>query len=149
LVSTFAVCSIVFASLTAIRQVDVKRIIAYTSISHMNLAVLGIFSYTLQGLNGSIALMIGHGFVSAGLFLGIGVIYDRYHSRLVKHYSGLAQPMPLFALFFLFLSFANMAFPGTYNFVGEFLIMLGLFKVYPVTTILASLGMLLSGIYSV
>ena len=92
----------------------------------MNLAVLGMFSYTYQGIHGSVSLMVAHGFVSGALFMLIGVLYDRFHSRLVSHYGGVTQVMPLFALFFLFFSFANMGFPGTYNFVGELLSMIGI-----------------------
>jgi NADH-quinone oxidoreductase subunit M len=116
----------VYASINALRQLDVKRIIAYSSIAHMNMAVLGMFAFNYQGVHGSIALMLAHGFVSGALFMGIGVIYDRYHSRIVNHYGGLVQVMPLFAVFFLFFSVANMGFPGTYNYVGEMLSMLGI-----------------------
>jgi len=118
--------SIVFASINALRQVDVKRIIAYSSVIHMNLIMLGIFSYTYQGLQGSIILMLAHGFVSGALFMIIGVLYDRYHTRIVNHYGGLTQVMPLFAVFFLFFSICNMGFPGSYNFVGEMLSMFGI-----------------------
>jgi NADH-quinone oxidoreductase subunit M len=92
----------------------------------MNMVVLGMFSFTYQGIAGSISLMLAHGFVSGALFMAIGVIYDRYHTRIVNHYGGLAQVMPLFATFFLFFSVANMGFPGTYNFVGELLSMIGI-----------------------
>jgi NADH-quinone oxidoreductase subunit M len=104
----------------------VKRIIAYSSIAHMNMVVLGMFSYTYQGISGAMSLMLAHGFVSGALFMAIGVIYDRHHTRIVNHYGGLAQVMPLFATFFLFFSVANMGFPGTYNFVGELLSMIGI-----------------------
>jgi NADH-quinone oxidoreductase subunit M len=92
----------------------------------MNMVVLGMFSFTYQGIAGSISLMLAHGFVSGALFMAIGVIYDRYHTRIVNHYGGLVQVMPLFATFFLFFSVANMGFPGTYNFVGELLSMIGI-----------------------
>lgn len=115
-----------YASLNAIRQIYIKRIIAYSSIAHMNLAVLGMFSYTYQGVHGSILLMLAHGFVSGALFMLVGVIYDRYHSRIISHYGGLTSVMPLFAVFFLFFTIANMGFPGTYNFIGELLSMAGI-----------------------
>jgi len=124
--ATCSVGSIVFASINALRQLDIKRIIAYSSIAHMNLAVLGMFSYTYIGIHGSVVLMLAHGFVSGALFILIGVVYSRFHSRLVHHYGGLTQVMPLFAVFFLFFSIANMGFPGTYNFVGELLSMIGI-----------------------
>jgi len=105
---------------------DVKRIIAYSSIAHMNLIILGMFSFTYQGIHGSIVLMLAHGFVSGALFMIIGCIYDRYHSRLVNHYGGLINVMPLFATFFLFFTTANIGFPSSYNFVGELLSMVGI-----------------------
>jgi NADH:ubiquinone oxidoreductase subunit 4 (subunit M) len=128
LVYTLSVLGIIYASLTTIRQVDLKKIIAYSSVAHMNLCVLGIFSLNIQGLEGSVVLMIGHGIVSGALFLLVGVLYDRHHSRLIRYYSGLTQVMPLFSSFFLFFSLANIGLPGTSNFIGELLIFVGLFK---------------------
>ena len=147
--ATFSVGSIVFASINAIRQLDVKRIIAYSSIAHMNMVVLGMFSFTYQGIAGSINLMLAHGFVSGALFMAIGVIYDRYHTRIVNHYGGLVQVMPLFATFFLFFSVANMGFPGTYNFVGELLSMIGIGMQSWDLAVLAGLGLLASALYSI
>lgn len=92
----------------------------------MNMVVLGMFAFNYPGVHGSIVLMLAHGFVSGALFMSIGVLYDRYRSRIVNHYGGLVQVMPLFAVFFLFFSVANMGFPGTYNYVGEMLSMLGI-----------------------
>ena len=120
--------SIIYASLSALRQNDLKRIIAYSSVAHMNLIVLGLFSFTHQGLDGAIYLMIGHGIVSSALFFCVGELYDRYHTRSLKQYSGLAQVMPLFSIFFLIFTLANMSFPGTSNFVGELLILTGIFE---------------------
>lgn len=140
---------IIFASLTALRQLDIKRIVAYSSVAHMNLVLIGIFALNFEGLHGAYMMMIGHGFVSAGMFLSIGIIYDRYHSRLIKNYGGLVQLMPLFALLFLMLSFANMGFPGSYNFVGELLIITGAFKLSFWIGFFAATGMLLSGLYSI
>lgn len=125
------VVSVLYASLATIRQSDIKRIIAYSSIAHMNLIVLGIFTCTFQGLDGAIYLMIGHGIVSSGLFLCVGVLYDRYHTRLLRYYGGVGQIMPLFSIFFFLFTLANMSFPGTSNFIGEFLIFVGLFKTHP------------------
>jgi NADH-quinone oxidoreductase subunit M len=116
----------VFASINALRQMDVKRIIAYSSIAHMNLAVLGMFSFTYPGVHGSICLLLAHGFVSGALFMLIGVIYDRSHTRIISNYGGLTQVMPLFAAFFLFFTFGNMGIPLSYNFIGELLSMIGI-----------------------
>jgi NADH:ubiquinone oxidoreductase subunit 4 (subunit M) len=119
---------VIYASLSALRQSDLKRIIAYSSIAHMNLVVLGIFSFTHQGLDGAMYLMMGHGIVSAALFFCVGDLYDRYHTRALKHFSGLVQVMPLFSSVFFIFTLANMSFPGTSNFVGELLILTGIFE---------------------
>jgi NADH:ubiquinone oxidoreductase subunit 4 (subunit M) len=131
LVFTIGIISVIYASLTTLRQVDLKKIIAYSSVAHMNLGLLGIFSLNTQGIEGSILLMVGHGLVSSALFLLIGVLYDRHHTRLLKYYSGLTQVMPLFSFSFLFFSLANMGLPGTSNFVGEILVFLGLYEKSP------------------
>lgn len=111
----------------AIQQVDLKKIIAYSSIAHMNLGVLGIFSGSLFGLHGGLLLFISHGLISSGLFFCIGILYDRYHTRSLFYYSGLVQCMPLFSSIFMFFMFSNVAFPGTSGFVSEFLTLLGIF----------------------
>ncbi len=123
----FAGFSCIYCSLVAVQQTDLKKIIAYSSIAHMNLGILGIFSGTLFGLHGGLLLFISHGLVSAGLFFCIGILYDRYHTRSLFYYSGLAQVMPLFSLIFMFFMFSNIAFPGTVGFVSEFLTLLGIF----------------------
>jgi proton-translocating NADH-quinone oxidoreductase chain M len=148
LVYTIATVSIVYTSLTAIRQTDMKRIIAYASVAHMNLIMLGLFSLNIQGIEGSIVQMISHGVVSSALFLCVGVMYDRYHSRLLKYYSGLTHTMPLFIFLFLLFSFANAALPGTCNFVGEVMLFTGIFQDNILITIFAALGIILSGAYS-
>jgi proton-translocating NADH-quinone oxidoreductase chain M len=148
LVYTIATVSIVYTSLTAIRQTDMKRIIAYASVAHMNLIMLGLFSLNIQGIEGSIVQMISHGVVSSALFLCVGVMYDRYHSRLLKYYSGLTHTMPLFIFLFLLFSFANAALPGTCNFVGEVMLFTGIFQDNIFITIFAALGIILSGAYS-
>jgi len=141
--------SIIYASLITIRQFDMKRIVAYSSIAHMNLIVIGIFVGVQQGLDGAIYLMIAHGIVSSGLFLTIGVVYDKYHSRLLRYYSGLVVVMPLFAFIFFLFTMANMSFPGTSNFVGEFLLLLGIFQVNSTLLFFAASGIVLSAIYSI
>lgn len=125
-VISVCIVSIWVASLTALRQVDLKRIIAYSSISHMNFALLGFFCNNVAGLVGGTLLMVSHGIVSAALFFLIGVLYDRHHTRLIYYYGGLVQIMPLFSgVLFLFIV-SNFSFPGTSNFVGELLVILGL-----------------------
>jgi len=114
----------------------------------MNLGLLGIFACNTQGIEGSVVLMIGHGIVSSTLFLLVGVLYDRYHTRLIKYYSGLTQLMPLFSAFFLFFSLANMGLPATSNFVGEILVFIGLFQTSVFVTFVAAWGMVLCAGYS-
>ena len=144
-----AIVGVIYASFSALRQSDLKRIIAYSSIAHMNLAVLGLFSFTHQGIDGAMYLMIGHGVVSAALFLCVGELYDRYHTRAIKQYSGLVQTMPLFSCIFFVFTLANMSFPGTSNFIGEFLILIGLAEDNLWATVLAATGIVLSAIYSI
>lgn len=145
---TLSVIGIVYASLTTLRQVDLKRIIAYSSVAHMNFVMLGLFSLTQQGLEGAIFLMLGHGVVSSALFLIVGVVYDRHHTRLLMYYGGLTQIMPIFSIFFLLFTMGNIAMPGTSNFVGEFLILAGLIHKNTFITILGSTGMVLGAAYS-
>jgi len=118
--------SILYASIIAIRQVDIKRIVAYSSIAHINFALLGFFSNTIYGIIGGIILIVSHGIVSGALFLLVGVLYDRHHTRTIHYYSGLAQVIPLFATIFFLFAISNFSFPGTSNFVGELLVILGL-----------------------
>lgn len=148
LVYTVAAVGIIYTSFTAIRQTDFKRIIAYTSIAHMNLVVIGIFSFNNIGLEGAILQSLSHGFVASALFLVIGVVYDRYRTRIVQYYGGLATVMPLYVTVFLFFTIANIAFPGTSSFVGEFLILIGSFKANTTITFLAATGVIISGAYS-
>jgi NADH-ubiquinone oxidoreductase chain 4 len=129
LISIFALIGILYISLTTIRQIDLKKIIAYASVAHMNYVVLGVFTTSIVSLSGSIFLMIGHGVVSAGLFFMIGFLYDRYKTRNIRYYRGLVSFMPIYAVFLFLFSLANMSFPGTCNFVGEALILFGLIKV--------------------
>lgn len=148
LVYMIATISIVYTSLTAIRQTDLKRIIAYASIAHMNLIMLGLFSLNIQGIEGSLIQMISHGVVSSALFLCVGVVYERHHTRLLKYYSGLVLVMPVFISIFLLFTFANAALPGTCNFVGEILLFTGIFQDNVFITIFAATGIILSGAYS-
>jgi NADH-quinone oxidoreductase subunit M len=147
-VYTLGICSILYASLTTIRQIDLKRIIAYSSIAHMNMCILGIFSNNWQGIDGATFLMIGHGVISTALFFLVGVIYERYHTRLLRYYGGLITVMPLFGSFFLLFILGNIGFPGTSNFVGEILILIGIFENNPFIAVCTGSGIILSAVYS-
>jgi proton-translocating NADH-quinone oxidoreductase chain M len=148
LVYTMAAIAVIYTSLTAIRQSDMKRIIAYASVAHMNVILVGMFALNMQGLEGAMIQMLSHGLVSSALFLCVGVLYDRHHSRMVKYYNGMAHTMPLFAIVFMFMTMANIALPGTSSFVGEFLILAGAFQVNTTICVLAGTGMILGGGYS-
>ena len=148
LVYMLSILGIVYASLTAIRQTDLKRIIAYSSIAHMNLVTLGLFSFNVLGIEGSILQSVSHGFVSGAMFLLIGILYDRYHSRLLYYYSGLVHMMPVYSIFLLIFTMANIALPGTSSFIGEFLLLCGVYKVNTIICVLATLGVILCGGYS-
>lgn len=149
LVITLSILGIIYASLSTLQQVDLKKIIAYSSIAHMGFVTLGIFSLNTLGIEGSIYLMLGHGFVSSALFLCVGVLYDRFHTRLVRNYGGLTQTMPLFSTMFIILSLANLSLPLTSNFIGEIFVLLGAFQNSPSSAILASFSMVLGAAYSV
>lgn len=138
LIYCISIIGIIYASCTAIRQTDFKRIIAYTSIAHMNLIILGIFCFNIIGIEGAILQSLSHGFVASALFLIIGIIYDRYRTRIIQYFGGLVSIMPIYIFIFLFFILANISFPGTSNFVGEFLILLGLFKINITITFLGA-----------
>jgi len=148
LIYTIAIISVIFTSFTAIRQTDFKRIIAYTSIAHMNLVIIGIFSFNIIGLEGSILQSLSHGFVASALFLIIGVVYDRHRTRIIQYYGGIASVMPIYCTVFLFFTMANISFPGTSSFIGEFLILVGSFKVNKIITFIGSTGIVIGGVYS-
>jgi NADH-quinone oxidoreductase subunit M len=143
-----SVLGIIYASMSAIRQTDLKRIIAYSSVAHMNLVTMGIFSFNIIGIEGSIMQSISHGFVSGAMFLLVGILYDRYHSRLLYYYGGLVHMMPVYAVLFLIFTMANIALPGTSSFVGEFLLLTGIYKVNILSSVISALGVILCGAYS-
>ncbi len=147
-IHVMAVIGVIYASLTTLRQVDLKKIIAYSSVAHMGFCLLGLFSYNVQGIEGAILLMLGHGFVASGLFLCIGMLYDRTKTRLVRYYGGLVHTMPIFSVIFLFFTLGNLGLPGTSNFVGEFLVLVGIFQLNTLVTVFASTGMVLGAAYS-
>nr|BBF98329.1 NADH dehydrogenase subunit 4 [Goniomonas avonlea] len=146
---TLSVLAIVYTSLTTLRQIDLKKIIAYSSVAHMGLVTIGLFSNNLQGIEGAILIMLSHGFVSSALFLCVGVLYERHHTRILKYYTGLAQTMPIFAIVFLFFSLANLGFPGTSSFVGEFLVIVGAIQSSVFVTLFAASGMVFCAAYSI
>jgi NADH-quinone oxidoreductase subunit M len=142
------VIAVIYTSLVALVQEDMKKLIAYSSVAHMGFVTMGIFALTTQGIAGGIFQMVSHGIVSAALFLCVGVIYDRMHTREIAAYGGLVNRMPLYAFVFLLFTLANVGLPGTSGFIGEFLALIGTFKVnIPVAT-LASLGVILSAAYA-
>jgi proton-translocating NADH-quinone oxidoreductase chain M len=149
LVYTLSLIGIIYASLTTLRQIDLNKIIAYSSVAHMGFVTLGLFSLNLQGIEGALILMLSHGFVASALFLCIGCVYDRTHTRVLQYYGGLVHVMPLFAFFFLVFTMGNLSLPGTSSFVGEFLILVGTFQTNTLAATLAATGMVLGGAYSV
>jgi len=148
LVFALSVIAIVYTSLVALAQEDLKKLIAYSSVAHMGYVTMGIFTVTAQGVDGAIFQMLSHGIVSAALFLCVGVIYDRMHTREIAAYGGLADRMPLYAAAFMVFTMANVGLPGTSGFVGEFLTLLGAFKVNTWVAFLATTGVILSATYA-
>ena len=148
IVYLLAIVGIVYTSFTAIRQTDFKRIIAYTSVAHMNLVMVGLFSFNTIGLEGAILQSLSHGFVASALFLIIGIVYERHHTRMVKYYGGLVHTMPLYTFVFLFFTMSNIGLPGTGSFVGEFLILAGSFKTNSTATFISATSMIIGGCYS-
>lgn len=149
LVYTLSVLGIVYASLTTLRQIDLKKIIAYSSVAHMGFVTLGLFSGNAQGVEGALLLMLSHGLVASALFLCVGMLYERTHTRLLRYYGGLVQTMPLFSFCFFVFTLGNLSLPGTSSFVGEFLILAGVYQTNTVAATLAASGMVLGGAYSI
>jgi NADH-quinone oxidoreductase subunit M len=148
LIFTLSVIAIVYTSLVALMQEDVKKLIAYSSVAHMGFVTMGIFAGTIQGVAGGVFQMISHGIVSGALFLCVGVIYDRMHTREIAAYGGLVNRMPLYALVFMVFTMANVGLPGTSGFIGEFMTLLGTFKVSLPTAFIATTGVILSAAYA-
>ncbi|MBX9711716.1 MAG: NADH-quinone oxidoreductase subunit M [Xanthobacteraceae bacterium] len=148
LIFSLSAIAIVYTSLVALMQEDIKKLIAYSSVAHMGFVTMGIFAGTIQGVAGGVFQMVSHGIVSGALFLCVGVVYDRLHTREIAAYGGLVNRMPLYALVFMVFTMANVGLPGTSGFVGEFLTLLGTFKVSIPTAIFATLGVILSAAYA-
>jgi NADH-quinone oxidoreductase subunit M len=148
LIYALSVIAIIYTSLVALMQEDVKKLIAYSSVAHMGFVTMGIFAVTAQGIAGGIFQMISHGIVSAALFLCVGVVYDRMHTREIAAYGGLVNRMPIYAFAFMVFTLANVGLPGTSGFVGEFLTLIGTFRVNTWVATLATLGTILSAAYA-
>tara|TARA_A100001011_G_scaffold176755_1_gene185440 strand:+ start:5949 stop:7448 length:1500 start_codon:yes stop_codon:yes gene_type:complete len=147
LIFILSLIAIIYTSLVALMQDDMKKLIAYSSVAHMGYVTLGIFTFNEQGLQGSIIQMVSHGLVSAALFLCVGVVYDRVHSRMIRDYGGLVSIMPKYALLMMVFTLGAVGLPGTSGFVGEFLILMGAFKVNILVATIASLGVILAAAY--
>jgi NADH-quinone oxidoreductase subunit M len=148
LMFALSVVAIVYTSLVALMQEDIKKLIAYSSVAHMGFVTLGLFSLNRQGVDGAVVQMISHGFISAALFLCVGVIYDRMHTREIKAYGGLANRMPIYAAVFMVFTMGNVGLPGTSGFVGEFLSLAGAFRANTWVAIIATTGVILSACYA-
>jgi NADH-quinone oxidoreductase subunit M len=148
LIFSLSAIAIIYTSLVALMQEDMKKLIAYTSVAHMGLVTMGIFAATTQGVAGGVFQMISHGIVSGALFLCVGIVYDRMHTREIAAYGGLVNRMPLYALVFMVFTMANVGLPGTSGFVGEFLTLIGTFKVSIPTAVFATTGVILSACYA-
>jgi NADH-quinone oxidoreductase subunit M len=147
-VFALSVIAIIYTSLVALVQDDMKKLIAYSSVAHMGFVTMGIFAATSQGVAGGIFQMVSHGVVSAALFLCVGVVYDRMHSREISTYGGLVNRMPVYAAVFMVFTLANVGLPGTSGFVGEFLTLIGTFRVNITVATLATFGVILSACYA-
>jgi NADH-quinone oxidoreductase subunit M len=147
-VFTLSVIAIIYTSLVALMQEDIKKLIAYSSVGHMGFVTMGIFAVTTQGVAGGMFQMISHGIVSGALFLCVGIVYDRMHTREIAAYGGLVNRMPLYALVFMVFTMANVGLPGTSGFIGEFMTLLGTFKISLPTTVFAATGVILSAAYA-
>ena len=148
LIFSLSVIAIVYTSLVALMQEDIKKLIAYSSVAHMGFVTMGIFAGTTQGVAGGVFQMVSHGIVSGALFLCVGIVYDRMHTREIAAYGGLVNRMPLYAMVFMVFTMANVGLPGTSGFVGEFMTLLGTFKVSIPTATFATLGVILSAAYA-
>ncbi len=147
LIYTLSIIAIIYTSLVALMQEDMKKLIAYSSVAHMGFVTLGIFTFTKQGIEGSIFQMLSHGIISAALFLCVGVLYDRVHSRLINSYGGIVNILPKYAFVFAIFMLGSLGLPGTSGFIGEILVLLGAFQKSFLAAILASIGIILGAAY--
>jgi NADH-quinone oxidoreductase subunit M len=147
IILVLALIGIIYGALVAMVQPDFKKLVAYSSVSHLGFVMLGIFALTLQSVQGALMVMINHGISTGALFLLVGIIYERKHSRLIDSYGGIARVVPLFAAILTFVSLSSIGLPGTNGFVGEFLVLIGSFRTYPGLTIIATTGVIFAAVY--
>lgn len=147
IIALLAVVGIIYGALMALVQTDIKKLVAYSSVSHLGFVMLGIFAFTRQGLDGAVIQMVNHGLSTGALFLLVGMIYDRRHTRLIDDFGGLAKVVPLFAAFFLVVVLSSIGLPGLNGFVGEFLVLLGAFRTLPTFAVIGALGVILAAVY--
>jgi len=147
LIFGLSIIAIIYTSLVALMQKDMKKLIAYSSVAHMGFVTIGLFTLTTQGIEGALMVMLSHGLVSSALFLCVGVVYDRMHSRLILSYGGLIHRMPLYAFVFMIFTLASIGLPGTSGFVGELLVLVGLYQTNTLLAFLAAIGVVLGAAY--
>ena len=147
IILVLAVIGIIYGALVAMVQSDFKKLVAYSSVSHLGFVMLGIFALTLQSVQGALMIMINHGISTGALFLLVGMMYERRHTRLIDSYGGIARVVPLFAAILMFVSLSSIGLPGTNGFVGEFLVLIGSFKTYPVLTVISATGVIFAAVY--
>ncbi|MEO7246887.1 MAG: NADH-quinone oxidoreductase subunit M, partial [Novosphingobium sp.] len=147
LIFALSMVAVVYTSLVALVQTDMKKLIAYSSVAHMAIVTIGLFAFNRQGLEGSMIVMLSHGLVSGALFLSVGIIYDRLHTREIDRYGGLSINMPRYALFFMVFTMASVGLPGTSGFVGEFLALTGIYQVSSWVTFICGTGVILGAAY--
>src|SRR3990170_3243513 len=146
-VGALAVVGIIYGALVAMVQKDIKKLVAYSSVAHLGFVMLGLFAFNIQGIEGGILQMVNHGISTGALFLIVGILYERRHTRLISEFGGLSKVLPVYAVVFLIVTLSSVGLPGLNNFVGEFLILMGMFRVSPGCALLASLGVVLSAVY--
>jgi NADH-quinone oxidoreductase subunit M len=142
-----AVIGIIYGALVAMVQPDFKKLVAYSSVSHLGFVMLGIFALTLQSVQGALMVMINHGISTGALFLLVGIIYERRHTRLIAAYGGIAKVVPLFAALLTFVSLSSIGLPGTNGFVGEFLVLIGSFRTHPILAVVSTTGVIFAAAY--
>ena len=142
-----AVIGVIYGSLVALVQQDIKKLVAYSSVAHLGFVMLGIFALTVESIQGALMVMIGHGLSTGALFLLVGIIYERTHTRLIDDYGGIAKVVPLFATILTIVALSSIGLPGTNGFVSEFLVMIGAFRTYPILTVISATGVILAAAY--
>jgi NADH-quinone oxidoreductase subunit M len=147
IVSIMALIGIIYGALVSMMQTDLKKLVAFSSVSHLGFVMLGMFAFNVQGVQGSVYQMLNHGVSTGALFLIVGMVYERRHTRLIADFGGLSRVMPVFATFFMIVTLSSIALPGTNGFVGEFLILVGTFKATPVYGVLGATGVILAAAY--